>query len=158
MFSKIKKWEPIDELVRLEDEFNELFRRSFGALAPGFMTELWRPDVNCFMEGGNYVVDVDLPGIDEKDLDISVTGRHLTIKGERKTGWDEEKEGHIRHESFYGCFERTLLLPDGVDTDKVHANIKNGVLRVSMPVNEHVLPKKITVHAEKGLKGEKKAA
>ncbi len=158
MFSKIKRWEPIDELVKIEDEFNELFRRSFGTLVPGLMTERWCPDVNCFTEGGNYVVDVDLPGIEEKDLDISVTGRHLTIKGERKTGWDEEKEGHIRHESFYGFFERTLLLPEGVDTNKVGATMKNGVLRISMPALEHVLPKKITVHAEKEHKGEKKAA
>lgn len=155
---RIRKWEPIDDLVRLEGEFNDLFRRSFGALAPGLMTEHWRPDINCFMEGGNYVVDVDLPGIEEKDLDISITGNRLTVKGERRTGWDEKKEGHILHESFYGCFERTLTLPEGVDTDKVHATMKNGVLRISMPAHEHVLPKKVTVESGRGPKGEMKAA
>jgi HSP20 family protein len=79
------------------------------------------------------VVHADLPGLTEKDVNISVTGNRLTISGERKAEEQHEEESHYAMERSYGAFARTFALPDEVDADKVQAELKNGVLKLTMP-------------------------
>lgn len=149
---ELKKWEPFKELSTLQREMDDLFKRTFGGLGSGlFGRELkgkWSMDVDCYTKDGRLMVHADIPGIDPKNVDISITGNILTIKGERKSVVDEKKGGYIFHETSCGTFERTVVLPEGVDTAHVHATYENGVIVLSMPVKEGALPKKIKVELE----------
>lgn len=162
---ELKKWDPMRELSSVQREMDELFRRVVGTFSPGifrvgreFKGE-WYPAVECYMRDGKFVVHADLPGIDPKDVDVSIAGNLLTIKGERKAEWEKKKEGYMFHEAAYGSFERTLTLPEGVKSDQVHATYKNGVLELTMPAKTEALPKKVKVEIESGeQKAEKKTA
>lgn len=94
-------------------------------------------------------VSVELPGIDQKDVDVSLTNSALTIKGEKKSEQEESKKGYHLLERSYGSFYRSIPLPSGVDEDKVAAQFKNGVLTVTLPKTEEALPRvrKIEVKA-----------
>lgn len=162
---ELKRWEPMRELSTIQRDLDDLFRRTFGSLTPSLLRGEsrgeWFPAVNCYMKEGKYVVDVDLPGVDPKDVDISITGKTLSIKGERKSEVKKEKEGYIFHESSYGTFERSMTLPEGVEAGKAHATYANGVLHLTMPAKSEALPKKVKVEVSeeesKGTKGTKAA-
>lgn len=160
---ELKKWEPVRDLVSFQKEMqrdmDDFFRRVFGgfsALTPsslfGRESSEWYPAIDCFVRNSQLVIHADLPGVDPKDVDISITGKMLTIKGERKADYNEKKEGYLFHEASYGAFERTLTLPEGVDTNKVHATYKNGILELTMPVKAEALPKKVKVEVEQAAK------
>jgi HSP20 family protein len=100
------------------------------------------------MVGNKFLVRVDLPGIDLEDVDISVVGNQLTIKGERKLSKEEKEAEKYFCEVCYGSFVRTLTLPEGVEIDKIHAGYHNGILEITMPAKGVALPKKITVEVE----------
>ncbi len=156
---ELKKWEPLRDLASFQREMqrdmDDFFRRVFGgvsALTPSgiFRREAreWYPVIDCFIKNNQFVLHADLPGVDPKNVDISLTGNMLTIKGERKAEYDEKKEGYLFHETSYGTFERTLELPEGLDVNKVRANYRNGILELTMPAKAEVLPKKIKVEVE----------
>jgi len=159
---ELKKIDPFRDLTTIQREMNDFFRKTFGLSTTG----LWRkpgeylnevyPEMDCYMKGGKFIVNVDLPGIDPKDVNISVTGNLLTIKGERRSVVDEKKEGYLFHETSFGRFERSLTLPDGVDTSKIHASCSNGVLELTMPAKTGTLPKKVTIEIESGERKEEK--
>lgn len=156
--STIKKWEPFTrELSTIQREMDELFKRTFGGLSHGVLKGGWYPSLEGFLKGDTLVVKADLPGMDPKDVDISIAGNTLTIKGERKTEKKEEKGDYFFCETSYGSFERTLTLPEGVNTDKVHASYRNGVLEITMPAKAAAMPKKVTVEVEKTEVGKKAA-
>lgn len=158
---EIRKWEPFRELSTIQRDLDDFFRRTFTGLTPtSLFKEMkgeWRPAVNCYTKGNEFIVNADLPGIDPKDVDISIVGNMLTIKGERKTEVKEEKEGYVFHESSYGTFERIISLPEGVSAEKAHATYHNGVLELRMPAKAGVLPKKIKVEIEGAGEGKKVA-
>ena len=159
---ELKKWEPLKELTTIQREMDELFKRTFGSLTSGifgkeFRMGMWTPAVDCFVKEGNFVIHADIPGIDPKNVDVSIAGNLLTIKGERKTEAEEKKAGYLFREASYGTFERTITLPEGCETDKVHATYKNGVIELTMPAKAGALPKKVKVEVEE-LKEGKKAA
>ncbi|MFQ5736526.1 MAG: Hsp20/alpha crystallin family protein [Thermodesulfobacteriota bacterium] len=146
----------------IQRDMDDFLRRTFGTLTPmslfrrtGERGELY-PAMDCYMKDNKFIVHADLPGIDPKDVDITITGNVLTVKGERKSDVEEKKEGYLVHETSYGLFERSVTLPEGVNTSKVHATYKNGVLELTMPAKAEALPKKVTVEIEAG--EEKKAA
>lgn len=162
---ELKKWDPMRELSTVQRDMDELFRRVFGTLTPSifrvgreFKGE-WYPAVECYMRNGQFVVHADLPGVDPKDVDVSIAGNLLTVKGERKAEWEKKKEGYLFHEASYGSFERTITLPEGVKSDAVHATYKNGVLELTMPAKAEALPKKVKIEIESNTeKAEKKTA
>lgn len=92
-----------------------------------------------------YVVRADLPGIADKDVDISVTGNVLTISGQRQEEHREEGDRFFMTERSYGRFSRSLSLPDGADADNVKADLKDGVLTVQIPKRPEVQPKRISI-------------
>ncbi len=144
----LRRWDPFKELSTIHREMDEFFKRTLESLTPGLFKGEWFPAVESYMKKNSLVVKVDLPGIDPKDLDISIVGNQLVIKGERKAV-EEEKEGdYILKETAYGAFERCLTLPEGIDTEKVHASYKNGVLEITMPAKKEALPRKVTVEVE----------
>ncbi len=92
------------------------------------------------------IIKAEVPGMDKKDISVSLTDGLLTIKGEKKHEKVEEKENYHHVERRYGTFSRTLRVPVEVDTDKVDATYKDGVLKVTLPKSETVEPKKIEIH------------
>jgi HSP20 family protein len=148
MSALLKKWDPFRELSTLHREMDEIFKRGFGAIAPGWFRGEWYPSLESYTKGGNLIIKADLPGVDPKEVSISVVDDRLTIKGERKEK-REEREGECFFcETSYGRFERTVTLPEGVDTEKIKASYKNGVLEITMPAKVAALPKKVEVKVE----------
>lgn len=153
----LRKWEPLRELSTIQKDMDEFFRRVLGSLAPSsiFRREIrgeWYPSLDCYMKDNQFIVHADIPGVDPKNVEIAVTGNVLTIRGERKADFEEKKEGYLFHETSFGGFERMLTLPEGVDSDKIHATYRNGVLEVTMPAKAEALPRKIKVELEEGKK------
>jgi len=103
------------------------------------------PVMNIYDDGESYIVWAELPGVDSKDLDISVTGDTLTLRGERHAPEVPEKESYHRRERTYGQFRRAMTLPDQVDSSKVVATFKDGILEIRLPRAEAAKSRKITV-------------
>lgn len=119
------------DINRVFDDFWSRFDRSIGASSGILSTAGPRTDVS---ETDDAVeVSVELPGIDEKDIDISLNNDVLTIRGEKKAEREEKKKGYYLSERSYGSFHRSIPLPPGVDSEKADAQFKKGVLTVSLP-------------------------
>lgn len=132
--SSLIRWRPMGEVTNLQSEMNTLFDRFFGRGfdTEGTMTSLF-PITNVSETNDNVVVTAEIPGLDPKDLDISVTGDLLTIKGERKQEKEEKNEHWHRVERSFGSFTRSFRLPATVVLEKVAADYKNGIVRITMP-------------------------
>jgi HSP20 family protein len=106
------------------------------------------PPIESFARNGDLVVRAEVPGVEPKDLDISVLGNVLTIKGNRKEEKEVKSEDYIRREFSYGAYERRMTLPDGANTEKIEAHFKNGVVEITMPMAKKAEAKKVPVQAE----------
>jgi HSP20 family protein len=105
------------------------------------------PPVIVTEDGDTIYVEAEIPGIKAEDLDISVVGRTLTLSGERRLEETENVNYH-RRERKWGSFRKALTLPDDVNPDAVHAECKNGMLKLVLPKSEHAKPRKITIKGE----------
>jgi HSP20 family protein len=114
-------------------------------------TTAWAPPVESFYQGNNLMVRVWVPGVDPANVDIKVSGNLLSIKGERKFTYDVGENQYLFTEVAYGTFERTVTLPDGLAFDHVKAKYTHGVLDITLPIHEGVLPKKIPIEIEQSL-------
>jgi HSP20 family protein len=136
-------WDPVGELDRIRREIDEMFdpaaRRFF---SDGLFDREFSPAMDVVENEDGFLVSVDLPGVDRKDLEISVADNVLTIKGEKK----ESKL--YRKETWEGSFQRTLSLPHGVDANKIDAKMRDGVLAISLPKKEEAKPKQIAVNVK----------
>ena len=135
------RWDPFTELQR---EINDLFDRDFWN-APSLFDEGMMPSMDIKDGEDNVEVRCDLPGVDRKDLDISVSGNVLTIKGEKKDEKEEKDSSWYRRESWSGSFQRSVTLPDEVDPNRADATMKDGVLKLVLPKKEEKKRKKIEV-------------
>ncbi len=147
------RWEPFRELSTLHKEIDELFRRTFGGFreTEGEVTNLMAPKVNTFVKDDVYHVEAELPGIDRNNLDVSIDGNILTLKGERKMRKETRRQDYLLQESSFGSFMRRLILPEGVNTDKVHAAYDDGVLTVTMPLEKKLMTgRKVMVEGGSG--------
>jgi HSP20 family protein len=137
---------------RMDDMFDRLTREFF---SPGWWERpraeaaVWEPAIECHLENGHLIVKADLPGVEAKDVNISVVGNQLTIEGERKRDKKEEEAGYFYEELPYGKFARKLTLPDGIDADKIKTAYKNGVLELTMPAPKQLVSKKIPIEVQK---------
>ena len=110
----------------------------------------WWPAVESYAKDGDLHVRVALPGVDPKDVEVTVADDYLTIRGERKAKTEERDGGRFVREFAYGSFERTLALPEGVDPGRVQAKFANGMLDLVMPAPVAVVPKKVEIQIEDG--------
>jgi HSP20 family protein len=136
----------------MDELFADLSERFFGPGEPGqsvWGTETPVPALESHIDKDTLVVKADLPGVDPKEVSISVTGNQLTIEGERKREEKKEEKDYVYREVAYGKFSRTMTLPEGVDADKIKANYKNGVLEITMPAPKQISSKKIQIEAPK---------
>ena len=108
----------------------------------------WSPSVDIDETDKNVTIDVELPGIDKKDVKVEVKDNTLTISGERSSEKKKEERNCCVSERHYGKFERTFSLTDSVQADKISAKYKNGVLTLTLPKTEKALPKEITVEVK----------
>jgi len=148
--ANIVRWEPFRDLVSLREAMDRLFEESFvrpqaGWLAPSGAETL---AVDMYQTDEAVVVKSSVPGIDPADLDISVTGDILTIKGETKSEEEVKEENYVRRERRYGSFSRSLSIPVAVMADKAQAEFKDGILTLTLPKAEEVKPKAIKVKAK----------
>jgi HSP20 family protein len=126
----------------------DFFDRFFEDFAmPSVFTEGsgFTPAFDVSETDNELIVKAELPGMDEKDIDISLSEGVLTVKGEKKHEKEEKKEHYHTVERCYGTFSRTMRVPAHVDTDKVDATYKDGVLRITLPKSEASKPKKIDI-------------
>ena len=141
-------WRPFAQLSTLHGELDDLFSQFFGdTLNQGNLSDSGLPAVETFSRGEEFVVRADLPGVDPKNVELSVEGDRLTIRGERKFEHKEGDEGSERayREVQYGRFERILSLPAGVDPGSVKAGYRNGVLEVTMKAPQGHVSKKVPI-------------
>lgn len=143
--SSVQTWKPFGnlrhEIDRLFDEFDggfwrSPFRRSVFDVVPFWSREpSWpsAPAVDFTDTEKAYELTAELPGIDEKDVDVKVANGVLTMKGEKHEDKEEKKKDYYLRERTFGSFERAFQLPDGVDTDKIEAKFKKGILTVTLP-------------------------
>jgi HSP20 family protein len=142
MFNELMRWNPSEELSHWHRDIDDLFGRFFGrteAPASG-----WLPRMETYRRENDYVIRIDLPGVDPKDVSVHAEGHVLSISGERKS---EDTNAEYR-ETFYGKFERAVTLPQGVETDKIAANYQNGVLEVRVPLPAQLAGRKIPIQIE----------
>lgn len=109
------------------------------------VTSSWRPAVDIREESDRFVILADLPGVDPKDIEITMENGVLSIKGEREQDKEESHEGYRRVERVRGTFYRRFSLPDSADADQIEAHGKDGVLEIILPKQEKVQPRKIEV-------------
>ena len=144
-------WRPARELEAFERRISDLFEHFFGAGERErsiWGTEGWVPAIESKVDNGNLVIKADLPGIDPKEVSISVLGNQLTIEGERKREEKKEEKDYFYQEFSYGKFARTIPLPEGVSADQVKANYKNGVLEITMPAPKQLESKKVQIEVK----------
>ena len=148
----IERWHPWDELREMERHMDEMMRHPLMMRRRPLVwwrvptEELgWTPSVEVYEKGDNFVVRAELPGMKKEELDISVLGDTLTIKGERKTESEVKEEDYYRCELCYGKFSRSVALPTAVEAGKVEANYENGILQITLPKAKEAKPKKIEV-------------
>jgi HSP20 family protein len=133
--------------VRAGDPFSELFRHFFNDefLPRGLMDNDWNPKVDVYEKDNNLIVKADLPGIDEKNLNVELEGNYLTIKGSKEEEHEENGKGFRRIERSSGSFSRTIILPDNINHENIEAEYKKGVLMLTIPKNPESVTKKISV-------------
>jgi HSP20 family protein len=144
--SNIIRWEPMREMMTLREAMDRLFDDAF--TRPVNMAGTSVPAIDLYQTNDSVVVKAALPGFKPDDVQISVTGDVLTLRGEYKQE-NEQKDAtyHVR-EQRYGSFERAVLLPTDVQTDKAKADFENGILTVTLPKSEQVKPKTISIKAK----------
>lgn len=135
MQRELSRWSPFQELRSMQQEMDELFKKTFGKF--GFGTsgraEKWEPTADCYSEERGWVVRVDLPGVDPKDVHLSVMEDQLFIKGERKQPEGYKEEETLFQECSYGPFEKTIQLPHAVSEGEIKATYEEGVLYIRLP-------------------------
>lgn len=152
---RMARWFPDSRLLELRRETNDMFNRMFGPANGSdrlVMPGTWTPETEGFRENGHYVIRVALPGVDPKDIDVSITDKALWIKGERKMRDEVERDDYFVQEFDYGTFERVFALPadgEGVK-DKTRAKWNDGVLEVRVPMTQAAAPKKLSVEVGRG--------
>lgn len=119
-----------DEMDRVFERFEHGWPRWPSLLNRGFTHDVMVPELDVHENGKQLTIEVDLPGVDEKDVTVTLANGMLTIKGEKKSAREEKKENYYMAERSYGSFERALRLPDTIDEGKVEARFDKGVLKV----------------------------
>jgi len=144
----ITRWDPFREFTTVQDRLNRLFRESYGneGREEALTTSSFAPAVDVYEDEHNVTLKVQVPGIEEKDIDIRIENNTLTLHGERKFEKEEKEENFRRVESSYGSFTRTFTLPTTVDAEKVTADYDKGVLKITLPKKAEAKPKQIKVN------------
>ena len=141
----ITRWDPFREVVALQNRMNSLFREMNEGESP-LTTASFVPAVDIYEDPKKVVLKLEVPGIEEKDLDVRVENNTLTVKGERKFEKEEKEENFRRVERQYGSFYRSFTLPSTVDSEHINASYNAGVLKLELSKKPEAQPKQIKVN------------
>lgn len=146
----ITRWDPFREVAALQNRVNSLFG-NFAENESRLTTASFTPAVDVYEDEKKVVLKLEVPGIEEKDLDVRVENHMLTVKGERKFDKEEKEQNFHRIERRYGSFYRAFTLPSTIDTENVDAKYEAGVLKLELKRKPEAQPKQIKVNADKPL-------
>jgi HSP20 family protein len=138
-------FDPGRELEQLQNEINRLFELDYSDRSTGIFDRASSPAIDVIEQNDGFSVVCDLPGVDQKDIDVSIGNNVLTIKGEKKMSTKSEKAKFFRKDEWAGSFQRTLALPTTVDPEKITAELNDGVLTVQLAKRDEVKPRQISV-------------
>ena len=143
----IIRWDPFRDLVTLREKMNRLFEDAVTSRGEerDMIASTWTPSVDIYETENSIVLSAEVPGIDEKDIEIKIEDNTLTIKGERKFEKETKEENYHRIERSYGSFYRSFTIPRQVDQDKINAEHDNGVIRITLPKKPESKPKTVKV-------------
>jgi len=146
-FGTVDRWDPFRGFGDFQNELTRLFEHAAGRQGPmaGAGERMWLPAVDVRETKDDIVLSFDIPGVSEKDIQLSITGDLLTVKGERRFEREQGDDSWHRVERVYGKFERTVQLAMPVATDKVKATYRDGVLEVTLPKAEETKPREIKI-------------
>jgi HSP20 family protein len=151
----LTRWEPFRELQDRMDRMNRLFRESYRPEGPeeALTSTSFAPPVDIYEDEHNITLKMEVPGIDEKDIDVRIENNTLAIRGERKFEKEEKEENFRRVERQYGSFTRSFTLPSSVETENIQASYDKGVLEIRLAKKAEAKPKqiKVKVGGEKAL-------
>ena len=144
----LTRWEPFREFSTLQDRINRVFRDSYSAADrdDSLTTSSFAPAVDVYEDEHQVTLKIEVPGIDEKDIDVRVENHTLTVHGERKIEKEEKEENFRRVERQYGSFTRSFTLPSSVDPQQVSADYNQGVLKIKLAKKAEAKPKQIKVN------------
>jgi len=155
--TQLNRWDPLRDLATMQNRINRFVRESYSPEAPEevLTTTRFAPPVDIYEDEHTITVKMEVPGIDEKDIDVRIENTTLTVHGERKIEKEEKEENFRRVERQYGSFTRSFTLPSSVDTGQVSAHYDKGVLKLSLAKKAEAKPKqiKVNVGSEKTLEG-----
>jgi HSP20 family protein len=146
----LTRWTPRRELAGFQDEFNQLFEDLFarGSLRPDAQGN-WIPPVDIHESEEGFAIQLDLPGVQPKDVKINLVGETLAVRGERRSERTEGEGGARRIERFTGFFERTFTLGAPMQADKIRATYRDGVLEIYLPKAEEARSREISIEVQK---------
>ena len=146
MSSMITRWDPFRELAQLQNRVNRLFQEANVGQEEGLNTTSFVPPVDIYETEHSIVLKLEVPGVEQKDLDIRIENNTITIRGERKFEKEVKEENFHRVERRYGSFQRSFSLPNTVNPEQVSADYENGVLKVTLAKRAEAKPKQIKVN------------
>jgi len=143
----IIRWDPFRDMMTFRDKMNRLFDDSFTGRPDeeGLLQGTWVPSVDIYENESELVLTAEVPGIDEKDIEIKIEDNTLTIKGERKLDKETKEENFHRIERSYGSFFRSFALPHYIDHEKIRAEHQHGVLKITMPKRQDSKSRKVAI-------------
>lgn len=146
----LTRWQPFREVTSLQERVNQLFNDVFSDIDSPDRSSLtsfsFAPRADVYEEDDRIVLEMEMPGIKEEDIHLTLEGNALSISGERKIENDRKPDRYQRVERYYGSFSRTFALPTTVDPDSVEAKYEHGILRVSMAKKANARPRQIKVN------------
>ncbi|MFZ2052667.1 MAG: Hsp20/alpha crystallin family protein [Candidatus Aminicenantales bacterium] len=155
----IIRWDPFRDLVTLRDRMNRLFEDAVSTARSeekDMISSSWAPAVDIYEDEKQLVLTAEIPGINEKDVDIKIEDNTLSIYGERKLEKETKEENYHRIERAYGSFYRSFTLPNHIDQDKIQAEHENGVLKIILPKRPELQPRKVKILKPKSEETSKK--
>jgi len=143
----ISRWKPFGDIVSLYDRVNRLFEDEFMRDKPKNTAsfESWYPTADIFENREEYVFRMEVPGLKKEDVNVEFHNNVLTVRGEKKEDVEVKKEDYHRIESFSGSFSRSFTLPKNVDTEKINASMKDGILELRVAKAEETKAKAIPI-------------
>jgi HSP20 family protein len=142
----IVRYNPLRELRGMQEQMNHLLDLAWNREPGEELREgVWQPLVDIFENDEAVVIRAELPGVEQEAIEVKIEGATLTIRGERKQDAEVRKENYHRIERYYGPFQRSFLLPQTIDQEKVEAACDKGVLTITLTKKELIKPKQITV-------------
>lgn len=148
--TQIVRWAPFTSMTSLQDRINRIFDDVVRSkdVEDDMNLYTWKPAVDIYDDKDSLVITAELPGVDKKDVSVEIKDNIVSIKGERLKDKEINEENYYRKERSYGSFYRAFTLPSAVNSDKINAVFKDGMLKVEIPKSEEDKPKQVSVKVE----------